>query len=268
MGKSSNIKAEIIRELLTAYRSKSEIISMYSKQSSKGIYRHLRDLEKQKVIKEIRSKGSKTILSLNDKNLQGMGIALEYLVKCDPNVRDAFNVAFAECAISAYGDFPYWGRGHEEANELVMPIILNFLETGNKPKLSKENIEKIATAIKIVRGNMSTREKLGYISIVYLLSAMKRKTTEAKLIDSCVSFVIDPLLSQNESLNSFENEIRFQWPFIILKIINMANGHFQRFIDDSNLQVEKGLLISKLIILQQTFTPINEIVNLYNQNKI
>lgn len=148
----SRTKANIIADLIKSPMNKSDIISKYSKQSSKGIYKHIIDLQYDKILKEINTKGSKPVLVLNKRNFTSASKAFEYLMDVNKNLSQSFDRAFVECAISAYGDFPIINpRGNTGTG--IYLVTMNALMKAERPDIDDQLMATVFHAVEKTRGN-------------------------------------------------------------------------------------------------------------------
>ncbi len=176
-GKPGSTKAMLLMTLfLKEPLRKSEIIGSFTKQSSKGVYRHLRDLESEKIIKTVKTKGGLPICKLN-KNLNSLAKVFDYWFVY-PGIKEAFDRAFAECFTSPLGDFLYSSFREVSLTEkkwyitALGSISKSILEEGKRPFFTEKQLVKINRVAGMLRGPMDTAYKLAYIGLVWMLYDM------------------------------------------------------------------------------------------------
>ena len=192
--------------------SKGEIIGRFSKQSSKGIYRHIRDLEHEKIVRTSKSKGAVPVCKLN-KSLDSLAKVLDYLFAVR-GIKEAFDRAFAECFTSPYGDFHYAyftetslaGKGwYQEALEAIGDDIFH---KNRRPSFTGKQIARINRVAEMVRGPMDTSYKLAYMGLVYGIFSITEGQFNSSMVLSCTAYhsrkEIVKLLQGKPDLADFE----------------------------------------------------------------
>lgn len=91
--------------------------------------------------------------------------ALAYLVDSFGAIRGGFNMAFAECAMSAYEEFPIMGVNSREINSDIPNITMDTLIDAKRPKIDSSGVARVLEAIEKTRGFMSIEDKLAYMVI-------------------------------------------------------------------------------------------------------
>lgn len=256
----SKAKASIIFDLMVSPRLKSDIISKYSKQSSKGIYRHLIDLESEKVIREVREKGARPILVLNKRDFTSTSKAFGYLVDAYKKIGISFDKAFVECAISAYGDFPFYGPYLDDINNDFPHRTLNALLKAQRPEIDETLMVMVSGAIEKTRGRMTTEDKLAYISLVDSLSISDWSPDERSPLSRSMTFLFST--AEQEKKNSNINDplaIEEIWDFVITKIIHMATGKRKNFLDEVRDSRELMLMSARIQLYQASLVRLSEI---------
>ena len=256
----SKAKASIIFDLMVSPRLKSDIISKYSKQSSKGIYRHLIDLESEKVIREVREKGARPILVLNKRDFTSTGKALSYLIDAHKKIGISFDKAFVECAISAYGDFPFYGPYLDDVNMDFPYRTLNALGKAQRPEIDETLMTMVSGAIEKTRGRMTTEDKLAYIALVDRLSNSDWSPDERSPLSRSMTFLFST--AEQEKKNGNINDplaIEEIWDFVITKIIHMATGNRKNFLDDIRDSRELRLMLARIQLYEASLVRLSEI---------
>jgi hypothetical protein len=257
----SKTKADIIVHLMASPRLKSDIVSEYSKQSSKGIYRHLIDLESEKIIKEIKQKGLKTLLVLNKRDLTSASNAFKHLLDVNQYLRLSFDKAFAECASSAYGDFPvYNSRLEIDTTSGIVARTLDALIKAERSEIDDQFTAKVSSAIKKIRGVMTVKDKLIYIALTDLLTKSAWTPDETSQISLVMPFLFS--MDQQERQNGYLNDqelAEWIWNVVIPRLISMAADRRKNFLDDVRDSREMKLMSARMALYESSLLPLNDI---------
>lgn len=161
---SSMTKFRIILDLMFSPMGKmyrASIIERYSNLSNKGIYRHLRDLESLKIIKEIKERGRKTAIVLNIRDQEDPIKISEYLLSTNKKLNDALNKAFAECFLCAYGDMPF--DSYADPSGKWNEKMIYYTTMGKRPDLTQDQVNEILEIASRIRGELTIKFKLMYV---------------------------------------------------------------------------------------------------------
>lgn len=252
---NSHTKARIIYDLMVSPRLRSDIVLKYSKQSSKGIYRHLRDLESDKIIREVRAKGAKPLLVLNKDNLSGISKALSYLMDRDPKIAHCLDMAFVECAISAYGDYPTINPFSLTSDAEIPNITLHALIAKKRPDIDDELLSDVMESVKERRGELTVKDKIFYITMVNGLSHSDWSRDEMSPMSLSMSF----LFGTNEpAIKNKDGKRHFGWYLAVQRVILMAQGERKHFMDEVTFK-EIDLMMARLTVHGGLLLPISEI---------
>lgn len=262
-GKQGLAKARLLITLFSREQmSKNEITASFTKQTSKGVYRHLRDLESEKIIKTVNSKGSLTICKLN-KNLNSLAKFFDYSFVYT-GIKEAFDRAFAECFTSPLGDFLYAyfqeftlteEKWYMEPLDVISDSILN---EGKRPYLNEEQMITINRVAYMLRGYMNTTYKLAYISFVRMLYNIPKDEfyTELVFTSSALNFKKDMItIIQGKQKDSHLANVRAVYEaareILIMSVDMMNEGkevHFLGPVTDKEKLV--GRIITRTLSLQ------------------
>lgn len=163
--RTSTTKLCIILDLMISPMGKmykTQVIERYSNLSNKGVYRHLGDLESQKIIKEIKERGRKTAIVLNIRDQDDPIKISEYLLSIGKKLNDALNKAFAECFICAYGDIPF-DQYADPSGEWNEKMIHYAIMEKKRPDLTQGQVNEILGIASRIRGELTTKFKLMYV---------------------------------------------------------------------------------------------------------
>ncbi len=256
----SETKAKIIFDLMVSPRLRSEIISEYSKQSSKGVYRHLTDLESEKVIREAREKGARPILFLNKRDFTSTSKAFSYLLDAFPKIKKSFDRAFVECAISAYGDFPSFGPYLDDINMDLPYLTLNALGKAERPEITESVMAKALNAIDKIRGLMSIEDRLAYVTLIDSISNSDWSPDERSVLSRTASFLFSTAEREKRE-GAFSNPSVSQdiWDYVIRKIILMAVGKRKNFLEEVRDSKELKLMLARIQLYEASLLSVNEI---------
>jgi hypothetical protein len=255
----SKTKANIIIDLMVSPRLRNDIISKYSKQSSKGVYRHLRDLKSEKIIREVSPKGAKMLLVLNKHDIKATSRAFEYLLDVKRSLRMSFDRAFVECAISAYGDFPINNPRLADANYEIPDITLDALLRAERPDINDQLMAKVFSAIETVRGNMTVEDRLAYISLVDRLSESAWSPDKESPLSLSMPFLFSTVEQEKKDGEMNAEVVGGIWNVVIRKLIFMAAGRRKNFLNGIKDSRELKLLNARLELYVASVLPVNEI---------
>lgn len=256
----SRTKASIIIDLMVSPMLRPDIISKYSRQSSKGVYRHLRDLENEDVIREVMKRGERPKLHLNKRDLASTSKAFGYLINASKKMSLSFDKAFVECAISAYGDFPLYRPYLDDTSSDIPHITLGALLKAQRPEIDETVMAKVNCAIEKTRGHMTIEDKLAYITMVDGVTGSKWSPDENTPLSKSMSFLFSRAEQERKS-DLFTNPkfIEQIWDNVIMKIIHMATGKRKNFLDDVRDSRELMLMIARVQLYEASSLPLSKI---------
>ena len=264
------MKAVIIARLMQGPRLRGDIISEYSRQSSKGIYRHLRDLQSQKIIREVKGKGMKTLLVLNKRDLTAASLAFKYLIDARQRLRTAFDRAFVECAISAYGDFPAYVPYQDGVIGTDFTFAtLNALIEGERPEVDATVMAKVMNAVEQIRGPLTVEDRLAYVSLVDRLARRDWSPNDSSPISLSASFLFSTAEYAKKSGHlKYPDEIEEVWNVVIPNIFRMAFDKRKNFLDNVKGTRELMLMTRRMKLGEASMLPLKDLADLDLNNKI
>ncbi|QRF74629.1 hypothetical protein Thermo_00114 [Thermoplasmatales archaeon] len=193
-------KAQILKYLfemdaLAVPVSRDAIIRGPAGHGSKAIYRHLADLEHEKIIKTTHPKGGKILCKLNG-DLLSLANVLDYWISGPEKIKEAVDLAFAECFTSPFGDFLYAGFRHlgviHDGSFLSLRTkIYELVKKGIRPSFDKDELETINWVAAELRGPMDTFYKLMYMAQVLKLYEMPDENFNTLAIFVCTVLNLD-----------------------------------------------------------------------------
>lgn len=256
----SHVKAHIIADLILSPMYKSEIVSKYVRPTSKGVYRYLRDLESEKVIREIREKGKKPLIALNVKDLDGSSKAFEYLLDADEKLSKSFDKAFVECAISAYGDFLIFDTLGEGIFNIQLMAYQSLIE-GKRPVIDDNITARVIDAVEKLRGRLTTEDKIIYIATVHLLSVSRWTPDEGSPKALSMTFLYEPGKPiRNEAPNkTVAAAVTWLWNIGYWNLSLMSKGKRKNLLDDVKGDRERRLMTTKIILKMAPELPLADI---------
>ena len=254
---NSHTKAKIIYDLMVSPRLRSDIVSKYSKQSSKGIYRHLTDLESDKIIREVKTKGTKPLLVLNEDNLPGLSKALSYLMDVKPEIGYSLDKAFVECAISAYGDFPIMGAFVDPNDEDIPKLTLKALIDGKRPEIDDRLLLIVMETVKKYRGDLTIKDKIYYISMVDDLSHSDWSREKMPPVSLSMPYLFTT--AEREMKNGNGQFYSNSWFYAVYNVILIAQGRREHFLDKIKDSREIELMTKRMELYYASILPISDI---------
>jgi hypothetical protein len=256
----SHVKAHIIADLILSPMYKSEIVSKYVKPTSKGVYRHLRDLESEKVIREKREKGEKPLIALNVKDLTGSSKAFEYLLDADEKLSNSFDKAFVECALSAYGDFLIFDTLGDDTINIQMMAYQSLIE-GKRPVIDDDITARVIDAIEKLRGHMTIEDKIIYIAFVHLISVSKWSPEKESPKGLSTTFMYPPGKPiRNEAPDKMvAAALTWLWNIGYWELSLMARGKRKNILGDVKGDRELRLMTAKILLSGAPELPLADI---------
>jgi len=187
-------KAQILKYLfemdaLAVPVSRDAIIRGPAGHGSKAIYRHLADLEYEKIIKTTHPKGGKLLCKLNG-NLHSLVNVLDYWLIGSMEIKDAAERAFAECFTSPFGDFQYaifreLKLRRDESFLSLNAKIYELVAKGVRPSFDKDELETINRVAMELRGPMDAFHKLMYMAHVLELYEIPDSAFNSRPVRFC-----------------------------------------------------------------------------------
>jgi hypothetical protein len=225
----SYVKASIIVDLWGQSVAMSQIIKKYSKPSSKGIYRHLRDLKSERIIRDKNIKGSRKILTLNYNSINAAAGALDHFIEVNRELENSLDSALVECAISAYGDFPIFDSNYDKLNSEVIRTVIGALAKAERPDIDDQLKTKVLEAMNKIRGKMTTADKLAYITVVDNRSREPWSPERNILISLCMPFTFRNAEIEEKKDGLLRDKDRYHSWKVMETIFSMFEGKRKHF---------------------------------------
>ena len=263
-GDRSAIKGTIIRDFMASPTPMpmDQIIRKYTKPTKQAIYRHIRDLISEKVILFVWRKGAKSPLALNTGDFKGVCNAFKHLLKSSEALRDVFDKAFIECAISAFGEFPL--PLTPKSTDISARVHAALLKN-ERLEIDDEMVTDVSGLLEEQRGHITDGDKLLYMHLVKMHSEKYWEPDKMLLSTLSVGTLFGTLKHKPGYLSKLLSQyIAGIWKNVILTMCEMEEGKRKTFLGDvvSGLNEAKLIQVRLLLILINTTLPLSDILQI------